>query len=92
MSVKWSSKKNLSRIFVGEKAMVPFKVKEKNNKHTRIKDVLDIPKQWYTDLHDTKCLATLFSNSLKKCHLFSINVGNTITSKKIESSLSQLSY
>ena len=53
---------------VGEKVMVPFKVIKrkkvivpyKYNRHARIKDVLDIPKQSYTDLHDTKCLVNTY--------------------------------
>ena len=52
MSVKWPSESICPIFTVGKKVMVPFKGKEKVivpykycHRHTRIKDVLDIPKQ-----------------------------------------------
>ena len=94
MSVKQSSKKSLSHIYCRRKSNGPVQSEGKKvivlyeyyHRHTRIKDVLDIPKQCYTDLHG---LVTLFYNYLKKFHSFFIDVNNTITSKKI---VSQLSY
>ena len=69
--VERSSNKHLSSIYCRRKSHGPIQSKrivsyKYCHRRARIKDVLDIPKQWHTDLHDTKRLVTFFPNHFEK--------------------------